>query len=88
MSSILTNTGSMVALQTLKNVNKNLGKVQNEISTGLKVATAKDNSLVLGDRLDHELGRRRPTASCPKSLTSASRRSASPATRPSRWSIS
>ncbi len=44
MSSILTNTGSMVALQTLKNVNKNLGKVQNEISTGLKVATAKDNS--------------------------------------------
>ncbi len=44
MSSILTNTGSMVALQTLKMVNKNLGKVQSEVSTGLKVATAKDNS--------------------------------------------
>jgi flagellin len=34
----------MVALQTLKSVNKSLGKVQNEISTGMKVATAKDNS--------------------------------------------
>jgi flagellin len=44
MSSILTNTGSMVALQTLKGINKNLAKVQDEISTGLKVATAKDNS--------------------------------------------
>lgn len=44
MSSILTNTGSMVALQTLKSVNKGLDKVQNEVSTGLKVATAKDNS--------------------------------------------
>lgn len=44
MSSILTNTGSMVALQTLKGINKNLAKVQDEISTGLKVATAKDGS--------------------------------------------
>lgn len=44
MSSILTNTGSMVALQTLKSVNKSLNSVQNEVSTGLKVATAKDNS--------------------------------------------
>ena len=44
MSSILTNTSSLVALQTLKNVNKGMGKVQNEISTGLKVSNAKDNS--------------------------------------------
>lgn len=44
MSSILTNTGSMVALQTLKSVNKGLAKVQDEVSTGLKVSTAKDNS--------------------------------------------
>jgi flagellin len=44
MSSILTNTSSMVALQTLKNINKGMGQVQNEISTGLRVATAKDNS--------------------------------------------
>ena len=44
MSSILTNTSSMVALQTLKGINKGMAKVQDEISTGLKVATAKDNS--------------------------------------------
>jgi flagellin len=44
MTSILTNTGSMVALQTLKSVNKSLTSVQSEVSTGLKVATAKDNS--------------------------------------------
>lgn len=44
MSSILTNTGSMVALQTLKSVNKSLTSVQNEVSTGLKVATAKEGS--------------------------------------------
>ena len=44
MSSILTNTSALVALQTLKSINASLGKVQNEISTGMKVATAKDNS--------------------------------------------
>jgi len=44
MGSILTNTSSMVALQTLKGINKGMAKVQDEISTGLKVATAKDNS--------------------------------------------
>lgn len=44
MSSILTNNGAMVALQTLKNVNSNLNKAQSEISTGFRVATAKDNS--------------------------------------------
>ncbi len=44
MTSILTNNGAMVALQTLKSINNDMGKVQSEISTGLKVATAKDNS--------------------------------------------
>jgi flagellin len=44
MASILTNASSMVALQTLKSINKGMAKVQDEISTGLKVATAKDNS--------------------------------------------
>ena len=44
MSSILTNTSALVALQTLKSTNAGLAKAQNEISTGLKVATAKDNS--------------------------------------------
>jgi flagellin len=46
MSSILTNSSSMVALQTLKSVNSNLSKVQNEISTGKSVASAKDNAAV------------------------------------------
>ena len=44
MSSILTNVGALVALQSLKSTNTGLAKAQNEISTGLRVATAKDNS--------------------------------------------
>lgn len=44
MSSILTNNSAMVALETLRNVNRNLESVQSEISTGKKVATAKDNA--------------------------------------------
>jgi flagellin len=46
MSSILTNTSAMVALQTLKGINANLGKTQEEISTGKSVVSAKDNSAV------------------------------------------
>lgn len=46
MSSILTNNGAMVALQTLKGINSNLAKTQNEISTGKSVATAKDNAAI------------------------------------------
>ena len=46
MSSILTNTSSMIALQTLKGVNMNLEKTQSEISTGKSVASARDNSAV------------------------------------------
>ncbi|KAA0910317.1 flagellin [Aquicoccus porphyridii] len=46
MSSILTNNSAMVALQTLKGINKNLASVQGEISTGKSVASAKDNSAV------------------------------------------
>jgi len=46
MSSILTNNSAMVALQTLKTINSNLGQVQSEISTGLSVSSAKDNSTV------------------------------------------
>ncbi|MDG1128583.1 flagellin [Seohaeicola saemankumensis] len=44
MSSILTNNGAMVALQTLKNINADLGKTQNMISTGKSVSSAKDNA--------------------------------------------
>ncbi len=46
MSSILTNTSAMVALQTMKGINANLGKTQADISTGKSVATAKDNAAV------------------------------------------
>ena len=42
--SILTNNSAMVALQTLNNINKGLNDVQSQISTGLKVGTAKDNA--------------------------------------------
>jgi len=46
MSSILTNNSAMVALQTLKGINKNLAMAQSEISTGKSIASAKDNSAV------------------------------------------
>ena len=46
MSSILTNNGAMVALQTMKAINKNMGMVQAEISTGKSVGSAKDNAAV------------------------------------------
>lgn len=46
MSSILTNTSAMVALQTLKGINSGLSKTQSEISTGKAVASAKDNAAV------------------------------------------
>ena len=46
MSSILTNNGAMVALQTLKSINAGMAKTQSEISTGKSVATAKDNAAI------------------------------------------
>ncbi|MFZ5709222.1 MAG: flagellin [Pseudomonadota bacterium] len=46
MSSILTNTSAMVALQTLRGINSNLSKTQNEISTGRSVGSARDNAAV------------------------------------------
>lgn len=46
MSSILTNNSAMVALETLRNINSNLETVQNEISTGKKVGSAKDNAAI------------------------------------------
>ena len=46
MTSILTNNGAMVALQTLKSINSNLADTQNQISTGKDVSSAKDNSAV------------------------------------------
>ncbi|MBM3606322.1 MAG: flagellin, partial [Alphaproteobacteria bacterium] len=46
MTSILTNNSAMVALQTLKSINSQLGKTQSDIATGKSVATAKDNAAV------------------------------------------
>jgi len=46
MTSILTNNGAMVALQTLSSVNNHLTDAQNEISTGKRVGSAGDNAAV------------------------------------------
>ncbi|PHR91175.1 MAG: flagellin [Robiginitomaculum sp.] len=46
MSSILTNASAMVALETLRGINKSMGQVQAEISTGKRVSSAKDNAAV------------------------------------------
>lgn len=46
MSSILTNNSAMVALQTLKTINSDLARTQDMISTGKKVADAKDNAAI------------------------------------------
>lgn len=46
MSSILTNTSAMVALQTMKSINAGMNATQSEISTGKSVASARDNAAV------------------------------------------
>jgi len=46
MSSILTNNSAMTALQTLRSINKNLNMTQTQVSTGSKVATAKENAAI------------------------------------------
>ena len=44
MSSILTNMSAMTAIANLSATQKSLADVQNQISTGLKVSSAKDNA--------------------------------------------
>ena len=44
MTSLLTNTSAMVALQTLRSINANLDTTSNRVSTGLRVNTASDNT--------------------------------------------
>jgi flagellin len=44
MTSLLTNLAARTALQTLTQTNRTLEMTQNRISTGLRVATAKDNA--------------------------------------------
>lgn len=46
MSSILTNNGAMVALQSLKSINSNLAETQEQISTGKKIGSARDNAAI------------------------------------------
>jgi flagellin len=46
MLSVNTNTGAMVALEYLSNTNQQLQATQGQISTGLKVASAKDDGAI------------------------------------------
>ena len=46
MSSINTNNSAMVALQTLRSINKDLSATQSAISTGKDINSAKDNSAI------------------------------------------
>ena len=45
-ASVLTNSSAMIALQTLRSTNKGLETVNSQISTGKKIATAKDGAAV------------------------------------------
>ena len=44
MSSILTNTSAMSALQTLRSINNSMETTQDRISSGMRVGAAKDNA--------------------------------------------
>jgi len=44
MSSLLTNSSAMTALQTLQSIGQSMATTQNRISTGQRVATAADNA--------------------------------------------
>ncbi len=44
--SVNTNAGALAALQNLNQTNKSLTTIQNQINTGLKVGSAKDNAAV------------------------------------------
>ncbi len=46
LNSINTNTGAMVALQSLNMTNQSLEMAQNQVSTGLKIAGAKDDGAI------------------------------------------
>lgn len=46
MTSIITNTSAMVALQTLKSINSSMSTTQSEISTGKTINSARDNSAI------------------------------------------
>lgn len=46
MLSVNSNYGASIALQSLSSTNKELGEIQNRISTGFKVSSARDNGAV------------------------------------------
>ena len=46
MTSVNTNYGALVALQSLNQTTKELGEVQNRVNTGLKIGNAKDNAAI------------------------------------------
>ena len=46
MGSLITNESAMVALTTLRSINKDLSMVQQEISTGKTVSNARDNAAI------------------------------------------
>jgi flagellin len=46
MTSINTNASALVALETLQNINRNLETVNNQISTGKRINSARDNAAV------------------------------------------
>ena len=46
MNSVNTNLGAMIALQNLNAINADMQRTQNRISTGLKVASAKDDPAI------------------------------------------
>lgn len=46
LNSVNTNVSAMIALQSLNAINKEYAQVQNRISTGLKIASAKDNPAI------------------------------------------
>jgi flagellin len=58
MLSVNTNAGAMIAIQTLNKTNSDLDRSQNAISTGLKVATAKDNGAIwtIANKMKSDVG--------------------------------
>ena len=58
MSSILTNNSAMMALDALRNINKDMSTVQNSISTGKKVASSSDNASIwaITNIMDSDIG--------------------------------
>ena len=71
LNSINTNSGSLVALQTLNSTNAQLETAQNQISTGLRVASAQDD----GALWDIAQGQRAQVASLGSATDSLNRAS-------------